>query len=295
MERTVLASRLVEIAGDMAALAEVKASEVTGFNQYAALRDIREAQGLVLVAFGHKPIEAADRVRIDQMPGFSPMQLRQQINRIVEARHRAVMMRAEFEETLKTLSGLEEAEKAGLDKLKEAARQCKDKEKFLVEAEKGILEFTAFVQKKRPGVEQMLANPDTVKSGLKAGDFFKRIGEKLGAQVQEAVETIYSQTEEDLTHMADCVSGLKVIEKTASVHADTIRMAGLSDVLISVKEWLGGRVNSMAARMLNFAGDIGRFVRGFTERTGLVKKATNDLQDAFDEAEKELENLMQMA
>lgn len=296
MQRTVLAKRLVEIAGDLAALAGDKmGSEAPAFNQYAALRDVREAQDIVLAVFGKKPIEADERVNIDRLPGFSPMQLRQHINRIVEARQKATQIRLQFEAVLKELSGLEAEEKAGLDKLKDAAQQCKDKEKFLVEAEKGLLEFTAFVQQKRPGVEQMLANPETVKPGMKAGDFFNRIGTKLGAEVQQAVETIYTQTEEDLTHIADCVRGLKVVVKTASVRESTLRKAGLSDVLIAVKDWLAGKADSMSARVLNFAGDIGRFVRGFVERTGLVKKATRDLQDAFDEAEKQLESMMQTA
>jgi len=308
MDRTVLAHRLVEIAGDLSILAGLKsevegektdaagpkiAEEVKAQESFSALRGLREAQDIVAEVEQGQVKTADEAVKIDKLPGFSPMQLRQQINQIVDIRQRATQMRLQFESVLKELKGLEDNEEAGLGKLKAAAQAVKDKEKFLVEAEKGILEFTAFCQRKRPGVEQMLADPATSKFGDKAGDFFNRVGEKLGKQVQEAVQTIYTQTEEDLTHMADCVRGLKVIERTASVQASTLKTAGLADVLISIKEWLAGKSpDSMASRIINFAGDIGRWWRGFAERTGLVKKATNDLTSALDEAMSEMNDAL---
>lgn len=301
MDRTVLASRLVDIAGDLAALADGKpatadakgASSPVEFNAFEALRGVREAQSIMAEVVYGKTKTADEAVKIDKLPGFAPMQLRQQINRIVDIRQRATQIRLQFEAVLKELGGLESEESAGLGKLKEAAQAIKDKEKFLVEAEKGMLEFTAYVQRKRPGVEQMLADPASSKFGDKAGDFFNRVGAKLGKQVQEAIEAIYTQTEEDLTHVADCVRGLKVVERTASVKVATLKKAGLADALISIKDWLAGKSpDSMVSRLINFGGDIARFVRGFAERTGLVKKATADLTSALDEAMGEVDQAM---
>ena len=292
MNHDILASRLVEIAGDLAKLAEknVEAVKIS----FTEIRALREAQDILAEKTGGKSLQVAgERVTIDKLPGFAPMQLRQLINRIVESRQRATQIRLQFEAVLKEISSLEDEEKSGLAKLKEAAGQVKEKEKFLVEAEKGLLEFTAFVQRKRPGVEQMLADPASSKFGDKAGDFFNRVGAKLGKEVQAAIETLYTQTEEDLTHVADCVTGLKIVERTASVKAATLKQAGLSDVLMSIKDWLAGKSpDSVMARIINFAGDIGRFVRGFAERTGLVKGAAKDLQGALDEAMLDVEQAL---
>jgi hypothetical protein len=293
MDRKEFAGKLLTIASDIVPVVSAENRKGSEFNVFAALRDVREAQDIVEGCFNPvKKMTADAAVMIDKLPGFSPMQLRQQINQIVDVRQKAAVILTQYEAVIKELKGLEDIEASGVAKLKEAAAQVKEKEKFLVQAEKGLLEFTAFVQRKRPGVEQMLADPTSTKFGDKAGDFFNRIGLKLGKEVQAAVETIYRQTEEDLTHMADCVRGLKVVEKTASVHIATVRKAGLADVVISVKDWISGKSDAIAARLINFAGDIERWVRGFIERTNLVRNATKDLLtalgDSMDDIDSEL-------
>jgi hypothetical protein len=291
MDRIMLARRLMEVAKDMTALTP----------QFAAseLRNVCIAQDIVDSRLGGvKTQRLADaRITIDKMPGFSPMQLRQQINKIVDVRHRISTIRMQFESTLKELEGLEADEKVGITKLKKAAEAMKDKEKFLVQAEKGMLQFTAFVQRKRPGIEQMLADPSNEKFGDKAGDFFGRVGAKLGQKVEAAIKKIYDETAEDLTHVADCVTGLTVIENTEVVKekAAALRMAGLLDAYNAMKQWLSGKTNSLASRLVNFAGDIGRFVRGFEDRTNRVKDSVDELQSIFDDAESELEGLMRTA
>jgi hypothetical protein len=285
MDRTVLASRLVEIAKDLAALTEGK----TGCGD----RGILEAQALVSEALNGISKMAVDAVSIDRMPGFSPMQLRQHVNRIAEVSQQLKVMQHQWEAVLKQMQGLEDEEKAGISKLQDAARNMKEKGKFLVDAENALLEFTAFCQDKRPGIEQMLANPETVKSGLKAGDFFNRVGTKLGKEVQDAIETIYRETAEDLTHTADMVRGLKIVAKTVAVKTATLHTAGLADVLISMKDWLAGKnPDSLVAKLIGFAGDISRFVRGFVERTGLVKQATRDLESVLADAMKQVQQEM---
>lgn len=225
-------------------------------------------------------------VALDKMPGFSPMQLRQQVNRLAEVRQDIVLLQKQFEAAMKQIGDLEEEEKTGLDKLKTAAQEMGKKGKFVAEAEKALLEFTAYTQDKRPGIEQMIANPSDAKWGDKAGDLFGRIAAKLGDDIAKQVEEMYSQCAEDLTHTALAIKGLKVVGKTAGIHQAVVKSAGLSDVVVGIKTWLAGKADSIAQRILGFAGDVVKWVKGFVERTKLVGNASDELQKSLDEATK---------
>ena len=190
------------------------------------------------------------------------------------------------------LKNLENDEKKGVGILRKAAAQMKQKGRFLIEAENGLLEFTAYLQEKRPGVEQMLADPATSKFGDKAGDFFIRIGAKLGKAVQDSVQQIYRETEEDLTHSADAIRGLKIVAKTASVKTASLKKAGLADMAVSVREWLAGRPDSLIQRIINFTGDIKRWVKGFVARTGIVRKETTKLLGALNDAKTSIDSAL---
>jgi ABC-type transporter Mla subunit MlaD len=284
MDRKDLAKELVTIASAMVEVEERGAKQATQSPE-AVLRDVREAQMLVASISGVKlKMAAAPRTSIKEIPGFSPQQLRTAIDQIVKVRQKSTALRTQFEAQLKQIKDLDDQEKKGLAALKAAASQMKQKERFLVEAETGLLEFTAFLQDKRPGVEQMLADPETSKFGDKAGDFFGRVGARLGKKVQDTIAEIYSETEDDLTHTADAIRGLKIVAKTASINASTMKKAGVTDVVISLKEWLTGKVDGAVKRILNFGGDIKRWVKGFVERTKVVKSNTNDLTKALDDA-----------
>ena len=287
MNREQLAARLVEIAEGIAGTekSSVRTKE-------AVLRDVREAQAIVAKIKGIKIAASAPRVTIDKIPGFSPQQLRTAIDKIVAARQKLQQIQAQYESVLNQLKGLEDEEQKGVAALKKAAAQMKQKARYLVEAENGLLEFTAFLQEKRPGVEQMLADPVTSKWGDKAGDFFTRVGAKLGKDVQDAISQIYRETEEDLTHTADAIRGLKVVAKTASVKTASLKKAGLADMAVSVKEWLAGRTDSLTQRIINFAGDIRRWVKGFIARTGIVKKETERLLGALNDAKTSIDSAL---
>jgi hypothetical protein len=148
------------------------------------------------------------------------------------------------------------------------------------------------LQEKRPGVEQMVGDPATSKLGDKAGEFFRRIGAKLGKEMAKAVEEIYRETEDDLTHTANAVRGLKVVAKTASLRKAALKKAGLSDVVVSVKEWLAGRADSLVQRIINFTGDIKKWLRGFQTRTAIVKKETMSLLAALDDARSSIDSAL---
>jgi len=258
------------------------------FSKKAALVDLKVAQEIVRSVMGGKiAAKSAPRIDINKIPGFAPMQLRAQINKIVELRQEATTLRTQFESVLSKLSTLEKEEKDGISKLTDAARQIKEKERFLVTAEKGMLEFTAFIKDQVPGVEQMIGDPNFEDPGAKAGAFFIKVGEKFGEDMMKAVALIYLNTKDDLTHTADCIRGLKVVEKTASVSVGTIKKAGIGDMIVSIKEWLTGKnPDSIAAKFLGFLGNISKFVKGFVERTGIVKKGASDLDKAIADAKR---------
>jgi len=236
--------------------------------------------------------KAADPIAITKMPGFSPMQLKQQIDRLADIQREIELLSTQYESVLSQLKGLEKEEKAGLDKLKKAAKEMRDKGKFVAEAEKALLQFTAYTQEKRPGIEQMIARPQDTKWGDKAGDLFGRIAAKLGADISKAVEEMYRQCEEDLTHTASAVRGLKIVTKTSSLHPQIIKSAGLVDTVVAIKEWIAGKKDALAQRIINFAGDIGRWLKGFVERTKLVKKNRDMLIKSIDGAKKDIDKLL---
>lgn len=277
-----------ELAGSLLGVAkELTGSEDCGSEQSreSVLFGLREAQEIVASVTGRKLKRAASpRTVINGLPGLSPMQVKQQVDKIVEVRQALEVLRRQYEAELKKLSGLEAEEKAGIAVLKKAAQQMKDKGRFLIEAEDGLLEFTAYVQDKAPGVAQMIGDPEASKLGEKAGEFFERVGVRLGKKMQDAVADIYVQTKEDLTHAADVIRGLKVVSKTASVNEGALKKAGIADTVVAVKEWLAGMKNALAARVLNFVGDVKRWVKGFDERTKMVRKDVSSLDKAMNEA-----------
>ena len=143
-----------------------------------------------------------------RVPGYSPMQLKQEIDRLSQLRQEITTHTKQFEDVIKRLKDLEKEEKAGLANLKKAAQQMREKGKYVFEAEQGLLEFTAYMQSKTPGIAQMIEDPNDPKSkyGDKAGDMFGRIAGQLGQEVADQVQVIYDETKEDLTHTVMAVS-----------------------------------------------------------------------------------------
>lgn len=264
----------------------------------AAMIDLRVAQDLYREAgSGLDRVGSFDRssarIDIDRLPGFSPMQLRSKIDKIVDIRHQIDLIRNSFESELGRLGKLEAAEKAGVKELRAAAEKMKDKAQYLVTTEKNLLQFTAYVTEKQPGIKQIIADPALAKDGEKAGGFFIRIAEKLGDTIGKEVESIYEQCRIDTVHATDAVTAFKIVSKTASVSDSTLRKAGLGDVIVSIKDWLVGQSpDSVVGRILNFAGNITKFVRGFAERTKLVKRSSDNLSSAFVTARRDIDNLL---
>lgn len=247
----------------------------------AAYRDLCEAREIVKEIRAGRTAASKPRVKIDKMPGLSPMQIRKQIDQIVDLRTEMEKIRRDYEKVLAQLTSLEGEEKKGLAELKKAAVQMKEKDRYLIEATKGLLEFTAYMSTKRPGIEQMIGDPKESKLGDKAGEFFLRVGKELGDQVQKAVQQIYVQTKEDLSHTVDAVKLLKVVPKTAGVTPATLRKAGVKDVVDAAKAWLSGK----ASKFMSIAKNLKAWVDGFVRRTKNVRDAKNDILKAVKKAE----------
>jgi hypothetical protein len=245
--------------------------------------DLVEAIQLVSAKEAKLPTQELER-----MPGFSPMQLRQHIDRLGTTRRELEMMTVQYKDILSRIKGLEKEEKEGLKKLDAAAREMVKTGNFMAEAESALIKFSAKMQNKAPGVVQMLKRPEETKYGEKAGDFFGRITVKLGADIGKQVEAIYTETKEDLTHIARAVGKIKILLKTSNLPPEVIKTAGLVDVVISIKEWMAGK----ARRLFDIVGDIGRWVKGFVERTKIVGKAKDDLKKSLDTGLKDIDKLL---
>lgn len=233
--------------------------------------------------------EAASKypeIDITAMPGFAPAQLRGALDRITSVRRELEVMSAKYADVLKKMKDLTKEEKDGVAKLKAAGKEMEGKIRYCAEAETAILKFTAAPSRKPPGIEQMIAKPDDKKWEDKAGDFFGRVAEQLGEEVGEAVEALYAQCKEDLTHTTMVIKPFKIVEKTSSIPSAITKEAGIADVVVGIKEWLAGKSNPIIKRILNFTGDISRWVKGFVERTKIARKATTDLKTALDNATK---------
>jgi hypothetical protein len=79
----------------------------------------------------------------------------------------------------------------------------------------------------------------------------------------------------------------KIIDKTSSLNDATLKTAGILDTVISFKEWLAGK----ASALFRAVGDIGRWLKGFVERTKLVKRVSGDTIKALNAFRKEAETL----
>lgn len=242
--------------------------------------NFREAVSIARDIIAAKP---EPRIDVDRLPGLAPMQVKAYIAQIVEARQELEKIRAQYEAVVTQMTNLEGAEKKAVDTLKEAAAQMKEKGRYLVDTEKALLEFTAYTDTKRPGIKQMLFDPADVPVGDKAGELINRISAKLGDQVATAVAQIYRECYEDLSHASDAVRAFKVVAKTAGVDEGRMRKAGLSDFVVGVKDWLSGAADAFTKKVMGFSGDISRWIKGFTERTKIVKSGAKTIADSLDE------------
>lgn len=232
-----------------------------------------------------KQKEAASKlpnVTLQTLPGLSPMQVKAQIDKLgdLQTEMEAVQMKIKAE--LDKLKGLEKEHKEGIDLIKDSAKKLSESANYVLETKKNLISFQIAMSEKVPGIEQMIARPGETKDGEKAGDLFGQIAEALSVEVAQKVEELYSETKKSLTHMTPVLKALKITAVTSSVPAPVVKKAGLDDVIVGVREWLTGKANAIAARILGFTGDIKRWAAGFKVRTEMAKKDSKEIKDGLD-------------
>ena len=290
MERTEVAERLTGIAEVLVANEQTDPQRTKA----GLLREAREAMDIFSEINGKTA--AAPRVKIETLPHLSKMQVMAELERLTKVRQEAKIIRLRLEKTassdLKRLKELDADEKKGLKALSAAAKQIAQKERYIIESENAILEFTAYTDSKVPGAVQMIKREDEVKDGDIAGDFFGNVGKKLGTAMGKAVSEIYAQTKIDCTRSVDAIKKFKLLSKTASIKTSALKKAGLSDMIVSIRGWLSGEVDEITKRVFNFSGNIFKWVKGFAVRTGMVKKSTNALTKALDKAKAKIDSAL---
>jgi len=279
-ENPTLRNKLLPVIQKMA-----KQQPMPSINLAIALRLAQELRG------GKEAATKLPTVVLEAMPGLSAMQTRQQIDRIVEVRQELQMLADQYDAVLKRLKGLEDEEKEGIKKLQTAAKNLREKANYCVETEKAILSFQAWLQDAAPGIAQIIMTPEEAKAGEKAGDFFGRVAVKCGDAISKQVQIIWDNCKEDLVVATPMVKQLKILEKTSSISAVTLKTAGLADFLVDFKEWLSGKARSF----LQTVGDIGRWLKGFITRTKLVDEAQKTLADVLEQNMKVVDTFIKKA
>jgi len=279
---------LALLAGESATISKMAAENRAALDLAVEALD-REVSPATLRAVAASLKTSASKLEtfdVRTLPGFSPMQMKQKIDKLAALRQEIQTVATQYETVLKQLSDLEAEEKKGVAELKEAAAQLREKGNYVLATENAILSFQAKVTDKVPGIQQMIMKED--KDGEKAGDFFGRIAREIDEETSKKIEIIYAQTKQDLTHVTTAVVGLKVVAKTASMSHQQRAAFGVADVVVSVKDWFAGKVDSVASKILQFAGDVHKWVKGFFVRTKMVAKASDDLIATLAAAEKQI-------
>jgi hypothetical protein len=255
-------------------------------NDLTEAKAIAKAAGLDVVAA--KP--AAESIKV--LPGLTATVLRQHIDRLVDLQGEIAVSKKAIDSQLKAIKGLEDKQKEGSELLKKAAAALGKDGQFIAEAEKGLLQFTAFVKSNAPGVDQMINAQDPKDPDAKAGDFFGRVQADLGAEIAAKVQKIWEGTREDLTEFNRVISPFKVTAKTASVSEHALRTAGLADIVVGFKSWLAGEHGGLVARVVGFAGTIKQWVDKKIFRSKQLEKETSELIAMLLKAEDDMDTVM---
>lgn len=255
----------------------------------AQRRDLIEAIGL------HEHLvngATLPKVNIDSLPGMSKMQFGQYLDKLAKMEQDLKEMEREAEHAIKAIKDKDKEVQAGRALLEKAAKELNQKAILCGESADTLIEIKSYFTAKKPGIVQMIASPDDTKWGDKAGDLFGRIAAKLGQEVAAEVQTLYTQCEDDLTHMAHTVKVAKLVAKTASVPEAIAKNAGILDTLGAVKNWFRGQKDALAQRAIQFAGTIKQWYDGFVKRTSIAKKAEGELKKSADSAMKQFDKLL---
>ena len=250
---------------------------------------VRELLRISRLLSGQREAAKYPEVKVFRVGSLSRQRTQQLVDRLASIEQECEALRAQFASVIKRLEDLGAEFKAGTKELKDAAKQMEAKQRYVVETKNAILRFQAYVQRKAPGVAQILADPQAVEPGSKAGDFFGRVAEQLGQDISDEVAEIYWQTKEDLMDTAKVVQGFQIVSKATKASE---RDARISDVVVSLKDWLVGHVDAITKKVLGFGGDIVRWAKAFAVRTGMVKNSRDAVDDAIKSLTKSIDGFV---
>lgn len=208
---------------------------------------------------------------------LTDMQAENAVKELLKLENALTEVEAEIESlaaaALKKQKDLEAEHKKVLTMLKDNLPQTIVGQKAVIlKVRTAIIKYTKSPERKRPGFEQMKST-DTESVKVKGGDLFGRIEAELGAEIAAKVALISDTVWEELTHIQPVVRGLKYeVEngpKTASA-----RQAGVLDVILKFRDWIGSKINQIMSL--------------FKLGTGAIDAAADSLIKSLGDAEKAL-------
>jgi hypothetical protein len=152
-------------------------------------------------------------------------------------------------EVLKRKKNLEAAHKKKIELLKkELPKTIAGQKKAVIACRQAIIKYAKVAEKKRPGVKQMLGDPNRdigAPVSDRGGELLQRIEADLGDVIAAQVAEIYDTVMEEITVLRPTVRGLEYElkeknasgEKTAS-EEEIQKQAGVMQLLMKFRDWL---------------------------------------------------------
>jgi len=199
------------------------------------------------------------------------------VKKLLELENALTEVEAEIEKlagaAISKQKGIEAEHKKVLTMLKDNLPQTIVGQKAqILKVRTAIIKYTKSPERKRPGFEQMKST-DTESIKEKGGDMFGRIEAELGAEIAAKVAVIADTVWEELTHIQPVVRGLKYEVENAPKTASA-KSAGVLDVILKFREWIGSKINQIMSL--------------FKLGTGAIDSAADSLIRSLGEAEKAL-------
>lgn len=250
--------------------------------------DMKESPYRIAKVNRRKRMAAMEEEVLKQVPGFSPSQIHNLVDQCVKASDTLETFMAQHGQVINEYLRMQTADEAAKTALKTALKHINRKGNFLMEGKSWLLKFQAVLQSKVPGIEQMMADASPSPGAEKAGELLKKVAEKMGKQVADGVGEIIQATKEDLTHISQIVKSIKILQKAKT---SSVRTAGVSALIDAIKLWLSGEVDATTHRVIGFAGDIWKWLKGFAVRTGDASAGLEKIKAALARTEDALKNV----
>ena len=249
-------------------------------------RDFRECTAIVAEANGTKVAASKlETIQLDSLPGkLSPQQTRLMLARLSEKKNELLVAEKLYAEPLRVIKKLQNEAKEAEKPIRDAAASMKEKANYIIETEDAIVKWQTYQKRFTAGPVQIVRDPNDpkLKPEERAGGFFLRLADQLGDEIAESVQKIWEECGEDISYSDSVMQLFKITNKTASlrkeVKASVLKEAGIADMVTVFVDWLGGAADGMTKRIVNFAGDIKRWAKGFATRTSIVKNEAASIQ-----------------